>query len=55
MTALKPPDFISIDDYLAGEEISDVNHSGLDATIPLPEIEAILPLAEIYERVEITS
>lgn len=27
-------------------------HSGLDATIPLPEIEAALPLAELYERVE---
>lgn len=27
-------------------------HEGLDAVIPLPEIEAELPLAEIYERVE---
>ncbi len=26
-------------------------HSGLDAIIPLPEIEAALPLAEVYERV----
>lgn len=25
-------------------------HSGLDAVIPLPEIEAELPLAELYER-----
>lgn len=27
-------------------------HSGLDSTIPLPEIEAALPLADLYERVE---
>jgi hypothetical protein len=27
-------------------------HSGLEAIIPLPEIEATLPLAELYERVE---
>jgi Uma2 family endonuclease len=26
-------------------------HCGLDAIIPLPEIEAALPLAEVYERV----
>jgi Uma2 family endonuclease len=26
-------------------------HSGLDSTIPLPEIDAALPLAELYERV----
>lgn len=26
-------------------------HSGLDAAIPLPEIEASLPLAELYEQV----
>lgn len=26
-------------------------HTGLDAVIPLPEIEAELPLAELYERV----
>lgn len=55
MFALKQRDFISIADYLAIDEISDVNHSGLEATIPLPEIEAILPLAEIYERAEISS
>lgn len=30
-------------------------HAGLDATIPLPEIEAALPLAELYERVEMTA
>jgi Uma2 family endonuclease len=30
-------------------------HSGMDAIIPLPEIEAALPLAEIYERVAISS
>ena len=29
-------------------------HSGLDSTIPLPEIDATLPLAELYERVEFT-
>lgn len=27
-------------------------HSGTDAVIPLPEIDASLPLAELYERVE---
>jgi Uma2 family endonuclease len=27
-------------------------HSGLEAVIPLPEIAAALPLAELYERVE---
>jgi Uma2 family endonuclease len=27
-------------------------HSGPDSTIPLPEIDATLPLAELYERVE---
>jgi hypothetical protein len=27
-------------------------YAGLDATIPLPEIETELPLAEIYERIE---
>ncbi len=27
-------------------------HSGLDAIIPLPEIDASLPLAELYDRVE---
>ena len=26
-------------------------HSGLDADIPLPEIDASLPLAELYEQV----
>ncbi len=28
------------------------HYTGLDAVIPLPEIEAILPLAEIYEQIE---
>lgn len=28
------------------------HHTGLDGTIPLPEIEATLPLADLYERVE---
>jgi Uma2 family endonuclease len=28
-------------------------HAGLDAVIPLPEIEAALPLAALYERVEL--
>jgi hypothetical protein len=27
-------------------------HTGLENTVPLPEIEAALPLAELYERVE---
>ncbi len=29
------------------------HHSGLDGLIPLPEIEADLPLAELYERVKL--
>ncbi len=29
------------------------HHSGLDSMIPLSEIEASLPLAELYERVEL--
>lgn len=28
------------------------HHVGLEAVIPLPEIEVALPLAEIYERIE---
>ena len=27
-------------------------HSGIESTIPLPEIDASLPLADLYERVE---
>lgn len=30
-------------------------HSGLDAVIPLPEIEAKLPIAELYEQVVLTT
>lgn len=30
-------------------------HSGLDAVIPLPEIDASLPLAELYDQVEFTT
>ena len=33
MTALKQPEFISIADYLAGEEISDVKHEYLGGTV----------------------
>ena len=33
MTALKQPAFLSIADYLAGEEISDVKHEYLGATV----------------------
>lgn len=29
------------------------SHAGLDAVIPLPEIDAALPLAALYERVEL--
>jgi hypothetical protein len=29
------------------------SHVGLDAVIPLPEIEASLPLAALYERIEL--
>jgi Uma2 family endonuclease len=37
MTAWKPPGFISIADYLAGEEISDVKHEYLGGTVhPMP-------------------
>ncbi len=33
MTALKQPSFISIEDYLAGEEISEVKHEYLGGTV----------------------
>lgn len=33
MTALKQPDFISVNDYLAGEEISDTKHEYLGGTV----------------------
>jgi Uma2 family endonuclease len=33
MTAVKEPDFITIEDYLAGEEISDVKHEYLGGTV----------------------
>jgi Uma2 family endonuclease len=33
MTALKQPDFITIEDYLAGEEISGVKHEYLGGTV----------------------
>lgn len=33
MTAVKQPDFITIDDYLVGEEISDVKHEFLGGTV----------------------
>jgi len=29
------------------------DHEGLDAVLPLPEIDIVLPLAEIYDGVEI--
>ncbi|HET9415457.1 MAG TPA: hypothetical protein VFO74_15195, partial [Pseudolabrys sp.] len=31
------------------------HHAGLDAIVPLPEIEAELPLAELYQRLEVSS
>ena len=33
MTAVKQPDFITIEDYLAGEEVSDVKHEYLGGTV----------------------
>lgn len=36
----------------AGEEFVTEEYEGLDAVLPLPEIGAELPLAEIYRRVE---
>ncbi len=33
MTALKQPDFITVSDYLAGEEISDTKHEYLGGTV----------------------
>lgn len=33
MTALKQPDFISVSDYLAGEEVSDTKHEYLGGTV----------------------
>ena len=49
------PEFPSVNLYRAKAEGGFVveRHSGLEATIPLPEIEASLPLAEVYERVEL--
>lgn len=41
MTAVNPTDLVSVKDYLAG-----------DAVIALPEIEASLTFAELYEQVE---
>ncbi len=61
MPALIQQNYISIPDYLAGEAISDVkhesteHHSGLDSVISLSEIKAALPLADIYDRVELTA
>lgn len=51
------PEFPSVTLHRAKAEggFAVEHHSGLDATIHLPEIEAALPLAEIYERVEISS
>ena len=36
-----------------GGGFASEHYSGLDGVIPLPEIEADLPLAELYERVEL--
>ncbi len=33
MTALKKPDFITVSEYLAGEEVSDTKHEYLDGTV----------------------
>ena len=33
MTALKQPDFITVSDYLAGEEVSDTKHEYLGGTV----------------------
>ncbi|MGL4401360.1 MAG: Uma2 family endonuclease [Luteolibacter sp.] len=33
MTAVKPPDFITLEDYLAGEEVSAVKHEYLGGTV----------------------
>lgn len=33
MTAVKPPDFVSVNDYLAGEEFSDIKHEYLGGTV----------------------
>ncbi len=33
MTAVKQPDFITIEDYLTGEEVSDVKHEYLGGTV----------------------
>jgi hypothetical protein len=33
MLGVRPPDFISVNDYLAGEEISDTKHEYLGGTV----------------------
>lgn len=35
-----------------GEGFAREEHTGLDAVVPLPEIESALPLAEVYEGIE---
>lgn len=37
----------------SGGGFASEHHAGIESTIPLPEIEAALPLAELYERVEL--
>jgi len=54
MTVLKRSQSISIDNYFNGG-FTQENHSGLASVIALPEIDASLPLAEVYERVELAS
>ena len=51
------PEFPSVTVHRAKAEGGfDVErHSGLEASVPLPEIEAFLPLSEIYERVKLSS
>jgi len=48
------PDVPAVTVYrrMADGGIDSEYHSGLESTIPLPEIDAALPLADLYERVE---
>lgn len=50
------PEFPSVTLHRAKAEggFAVERHSGLEATIPLQEIEASLPLAEVYERVDLS-
>jgi Uma2 family endonuclease len=47
--------FVTVHRRRASGGFAIEHHAGLDAVIPLPEIEAQLPLADLYERVDFAS